>query len=113
MKDGEQVSEAKDSQPLSMPRFFRREGMLRLSLASPSSHPLGEGPGSDASDGDDDDFVTSAARETDPSYPVRTRCAVGNAGIVGISYQYFGHVCDVCGDKCSDWTSKERDKWLP
>jgi len=42
--------------------------------------------------------------------------AVGNAGIVGIagiSYRYFEHVCDVCEHKCSDWTSKERDKCLP
>jgi hypothetical protein len=29
-----------------------------------------------------------------------TVCAVGNAGIVGISYRYFEHVCDVCERRC-------------
>jgi hypothetical protein len=37
-------------------------------------------------------------------------CAVGNARIVGISYRYFENMCDGCEHKCSDWTSKERER---
>ena len=27
--------------------------------------------------------------------------------MVGISYRYFEHVCDVCEHKCSDWRRRE------
>ena len=36
-------------------------------------------------------------------------CREGNAGIVGISYRYFEHVCDMCEYKCTDVCLKERE----
>jgi hypothetical protein len=46
-------------------------------------------------------------------YILCARCAVGNAGIVGTSYRYSEHVCDVCEHKRPDWASKDRDNACP